>query len=62
MALIKADKIEEALSATQSAQKVSFDFSFYKVGYFPHSLFYVFFVFLSDLSFNFIRLLNIIEQ
>ncbi|KAL1172382.1 hypothetical protein V6Z11_A05G344700 [Gossypium hirsutum] len=30
VALIKADKIEEALSAIQSSQKVSFDFSFYK--------------------------------
>ncbi|GMI90205.1 hypothetical protein like AT1G67680 [Hibiscus trionum] len=30
VALIKADKIEDALSAIQSAQKVSFDFSFYK--------------------------------
>ncbi|KAK8579520.1 hypothetical protein V6N13_142719 [Hibiscus sabdariffa] len=30
VALIRADKIEEALSAIQSAQKVSFDFSFYK--------------------------------
>nr|KJB60979.1 hypothetical protein B456_009G334100 [Gossypium raimondii] len=30
VALIKADKIEEALSAIQSSHKVSFDFSFYK--------------------------------
>ncbi|MBA0566818.1 hypothetical protein Golax_009070, partial [Gossypium laxum] len=30
VALIKADKIEEALSAILSSQKVSFDFSFYK--------------------------------
>ncbi|KAE8692312.1 SRP72 RNA-binding domain isoform 2 [Hibiscus syriacus] len=30
VALMKADKIEDALSAIQSAQKVSFDFSFYK--------------------------------
>ncbi|EOY00809.1 SRP72 RNA-binding domain isoform 1 [Theobroma cacao] len=30
VALIKGDNIEEALSAIQSAQKVSFDFSFYK--------------------------------
>ncbi|XVE92234.1 hypothetical protein REPUB_Repub01dG0079400 [Reevesia pubescens] len=30
LALIKGDKIEEALSTIQTAQKVSFDFSFYK--------------------------------
>ncbi|XP_022725659.1 signal recognition particle subunit SRP72-like [Durio zibethinus] len=30
VALIKGDKIEEALSTIQSVQKVSFDFSFYK--------------------------------